>query len=242
MVFGVILAGGVGSRMGNVEKPKQYLKIGNKPIIIHTIEKFFVHDAFVKLIVLCPKQWMENTKNLIKKYLADGAERVVVLEGGTTRNETIMNSIAYIEKEYGLDDDTLIVTHDSVRPFLTYRIIEENIKYGLEYGAVDTVIAATDTIVESQDGKTITSVPDRKKMYQGQTPQTFNAKKLKELYLSLTEEEKEILTDASKIFVIKGEKVHLVEGEVFNIKITYPYDLRVAESLIQDQGKSSIIK
>ena len=149
-----------------------------------------------------------------------------------------MNSIAYIEKEYGLEDDTLIVTHDSVRPFLTYRIIEENIKYGLEYGAVDTVIAATDTIVESQDGKTITSVPDRKKMYQGQTPQTFNAKKLKELYLSLSEEEKEILTDASKIFVIKGEKVHLVEGEVFNIKITYPYDLRVAESLIQEQNKA----
>lgn len=235
MVFGVILAGGVGSRMGNVEKPKQYLKVGDKPIIIHTIEKFFVHDAFEKLIVLCPKQWVENTKNLVKKYLKDDADHVVVLEGGTTRNETIMNSIAYIEKEYGLDDETLIVTHDSVRPFLTYRIIEENIKYGLEYGAVDTVIPATDTIVESEDGQTITSVPDRSKMYQGQTPQTFNAKKLKELYYSLSEEEKEILTDASKIFVIKGEKVHLVQGEVFNIKITYPYDLRVAESLIQDQ-------
>lgn len=235
MVFGVILAGGIGSRMGNVEKPKQYLKVGNKPIIIHTIEKFFVHEAFTKLLVLCPKQWVENTRNLVKKYLGDGAEHVAILEGGTTRNETIMNSIAYIEKEYGVDDDTLIVTHDSVRPFLTYRIIEENIKYGLEYGAVDTVISATDTIVESTDGKVITSVPDRKKMYQGQTPQTFKAKKLKELYLSLSEEEKEILTDASKIFVIKGEKVYLVEGEVFNIKITYPYDLRVAESLIQDQ-------
>lgn len=235
MVFGVILAGGIGSRMGNVEKPKQYLKVGNKPIIIHTIEKFFVHEAFTKLLVLCPKQWVENTRNLVKKYLGDGAEHVVVLEGGTTRNETIMNSISYIEKEYGVDDDTLIVTHDSVRPFLTYRIIEENIKYGLEYGAVDTVISATDTIVESTDGKVITSVPDRKKMYQGQTPQTFKAKKLKELYLSLSEEEKEILTDASKIFVIKGEKVYLVEGEVFNIKITYPYDLRVAESLIQEQ-------
>lgn len=235
MVFGVILAGGIGSRMGNVEKPKQYLKVGEKPIIIHTIEKFFVHDAFAKLIVLCPKQWVENTKNLVKKYLSEGAGRVVVLEGGTTRNETIMNAIDYIEKEYGLDEDTLIVTHDSVRPFLTYRIIEENIKYGLEYGAVDTVIPATDTIVESQDGDVITSVPDRSKMYQGQTPQTFKAKKLKELYLSLSDEEKEILTDASKIFVIKGEKVYLVQGEVFNIKITYPYDLRVAESLIQDQ-------
>lgn len=235
MVFGVILAGGIGSRMGNVEKPKQYLKVGDKPIIIHTIEKFFVHDAFTKLIVLCPKQWVENTKNLVKKYLGEGADHVVVLEGGSTRNETIMNSITYIEKEYGLDDDTLIVTHDSVRPFLTYRIIEENIKYGLEYGAVDTVIPATDTIVESQNGNVITSVPDRSKMYQGQTPQTFKAKKLKDLYQSLSEDEKEILTDASKIFVIKGEKVYLVQGEVFNIKITYPYDLRVAESLIQDQ-------
>lgn len=235
MVFGVILAGGIGSRMGNVEKPKQYLKVGDKPIIIHTIEKFFVHDEFVKLIVLCPKQWVENTKNLVKKYLGDGADHVVVLEGGSTRNETIMNSITYIEKEYGLDDETLIVTHDSVRPFLTYRIIQENIQYGKEYGAVDTVIPATDTIVESQSGDIITSVPDRTKMYQGQTPQTFNAKKLKELYLSLSEEEKNILTDASKIFVIKGEKVHLVQGEVFNIKITYPYDLRVAESLIQEQ-------
>lgn len=237
MVFGVILAGGIGSRMGNVEKPKQFLKIGSKPIIIHTIEKFFVHDAFEKLIVLCPKQWMEHTKNLIKKYMRDAASRVVVLEGGTTRNETIMNSIKYVEEQYGLEDDTLLVTHDSVRPFLTYRIIEENIRYGLQYGAVDTVISATDTIVSSEDGQSITTVPDRAKMYQGQTPQTFNAKKLKELYYSLTEEEKEILTDASKIFVIKGEPVHLVYGEVSNIKITYPYDLRVAEALLQDENE-----
>lgn len=235
MVFGVILAGGIGSRMGNVEKPKQFLKIGNKPIIIHTIEKFFVHDAFEKLIVLCPKQWVEHTKNLIKKYMGEAASQVAVLEGGTTRNETIMNSIKYIEEKYGLEDDTLLVTHDSVRPFLTYRIIEENIQYGLKYGAVDTVISATDTIVSSEDGESITTVPDRKQMYQGQTPQTFNARKLKELYYSLTEEEKEILTDASKIFVIKGEPVHLVYGEVFNIKITYPYDLRVAEALLQDE-------
>ena len=229
MIFGVLLAGGVGSRMGNVE----YMNIGDRPIIIHTIEKFFVNDKFEKILVLCPEQWISHTKNLIKKYLGE-TDRIAVMAGGTTRNETIMNAISYIEENYGLDDDTLIVTHDSVRPFLTYRIIEENIKYGLQYGACDTVIPATDTIVHSEDGKVITSVPDRSKMYQGQTPQTFGAKKLKELYLSLTEEEKEILTDASKIFVIKGEQVYLVEGEVYNTKITYPYDLRVAESLLND--------
>ena len=129
MVFGVILAGGIGSRMGNAEKPKQYIKIGDKPIIIHTIEKFYVHDAFEKLIVLCPKQWVEHTRNLVRQYMGD-TDRVVVLEGGETRNETIMNSIRYIEEGYGLDDDTLLVTHDSVRPFLTHRIIEENNEYG----------------------------------------------------------------------------------------------------------------
>ena len=72
-------------------------------------------------------------------------------------------------------------------------------------------------------------------MYQGQTPQSFKAKKLKELYEGLTAEEKEILTDACKIFVMKGQQVYLVDGEVFNIKITYPYDLRVAETLIRGE-------
>jgi len=232
MINGVILAGGIGSRMGNNDKPKQFLLIGDKPIIIHTIEKFLVNDKFEKIIVLCPPQWMGHTQNIIKKYIKD-RERIVVIEGGATRNETIMNSIRYIEQTSGLDDDTIIVTHDSVRPFVTHRILDENIKFALEHGACDTVIAASDTIVESVDGAKISNIPERKNMYQGQTPQSFKAKKLKELYEGLTEEEKNILTDAAKIFVIKGEDIYLVEGEVFNIKITYPYDIRVAESLLK---------
>ena len=234
MVFGVLLAGGVGSRMGNIEKPKQYLNIADRPIIIHTIEKFFVNETFEKIIVLCPEQWISHTKNLVKKYIGQ-TPRIAVIAGGETRNETIMNAICHIEGEYEVDDETIIVTHDSVRPFVTHRIIEENIEYARKYGACDTAVPSTDTIVESEDGNIISVVPDRSKMYQGQTPQTFRLKKLKELYESLSAEEKESLTDAAKIFVIKGEKVYLVEGEVSNIKITYPYDLRVAETWIQSQ-------
>ncbi|BBF44245.1 2-C-methyl-D-erythritol 4-phosphate cytidylyltransferase [Lachnospiraceae bacterium KM106-2] len=234
MIYGVILAGGIGSRMGNTDKPKQFLLVGDKPIIVHTIEKFYVNNQFEKIIVLCPAQWVSHTENLVKKYVKD-TDRIVVIEGGSTRNETIMNSIRFIEETDGLNEDTIIVTHDSVRPFVTHRILEENIKYAKKYGACDTVVPATDTIVESMDNQLITNIPDRSKMYQGQTPQSFNALKLKNLYEGLSEEEKEILTDAAKIFVIKGEKVHLVDGEVYNIKITYPYDLRVAESLLKGE-------
>ena len=103
----------------------------------------------------------------------------------------------------------------------------------VKYGATDTVIAATDTIVESTDGEKISSIPDRSVMYQGQTPQSFRAAELRETYYSLTEEEKAILTDATKIYVLKGKPVYLVRGESFNIKITYPYDLEVAETLLK---------
>lgn len=231
MVYGVILAGGVGNRYGNVEKPKQFLMLGKKPIIIHTIEKFLMNEKFEKIIVLCPEQWVTHTENLVHKYLGDN-DRVVVIEGGSTRNETIMNAIRYIDKIDEVVDETIIVTHDAVRPFVTHRILEENIEMAKKYGACDTVVPATDTIVRSDDNTVITEIPDRSKLYQGQTPQSFNAKRLRDLYESLSNEEKEILTDAAKIFALRGDQVYLVNGEVYNIKITYPYDLKVAETLL----------
>lgn len=233
MIFAVILAGGTGSRMGSADMPKQFLEIKGKPILNHTVEKFLPNPAFEKIIILSPKAWIGHTKEIIRKYTGS-SDRIAIIEGGKTRNETIMNAIAYIDREYTLDDDTVIVTHDSVRPFVTHRIIEDNIKAAEKYGACDTVVPATDTIVEG-DGQQISSIPDRSRMYQGQTPQSFKAKLLRDTYMSLSEDEKAILTDAAKILVIKGMDVKLVRGETYNIKITYPYDLRIARSLLEDE-------
>ena len=233
MIYAAILAGGIGSRMAS-EKPKQYINIGGKPIILHTIEKFCLCSEFEEILILCPKDWIEYTKGLIAKHISP-SERIKVIEGGSTRNETIQNAISYIEASGNLDEDTVIVTHDAVRPFVTYRIIKDNIEAAVNYGACDTVVPATDTIVASEDGDVISAIPDRSKLYQGQTPQSFNALKLQKLYRSLTEDEKDILTDAAKIFVIKGEPVKLVKGETYNVKITYPYDLTVAEGLLKGE-------
>ena len=168
----------------------------------------------------------------MKKYRLN-IDRIKVIQGGSERNDTIMNIIDDIDAEFGLEDEDILVTHDAVRPFLTHRIIEENIEMGIKHGAVDTVIDAVDTIVTSTDGEFVDDIPLRETMFQGQTPQTFNIKKLRKLYSGLDEDMKAILTDACKIFAIKEEPVKLVKGEVFNIKVTIPYDLKVANSIIK---------
>ena len=231
-VYAAILAGGSGSRMGNPDKPKQFWLMGGKPVIIHTVEKFCLVREFDKVIVLAPKSWLQQTQDIINRDLPQFKEKIAVVAGGAERNDTIMNAIAYIENEFGLAEDDIIVTHDAVRPFVTFRIIEENIEAARKYGAVDTVIPATDTIVQSVDGETITSIPNRAEYYQGQTPQSFNALRLKRLFEELSSDEKSILTDACKILVLKGEKVALVRGDVGNIKLTYTNDMRIARAMI----------
>ena len=233
MIFAAILAGGIGSRMGGTDIPKQFLTLGDKPVIVHTIEKFVINEKIDQIIVLTPENFINHTIHLIEKHIPN-ANDVIVIEGGETRNDTLMNSIEYIKENFGIDDESIIITHDSVRPFVTHRIIEDNIQAARKYGACDTVVPATDTIVESINGETIESIPVRDYYYQGQTPQSFNVNKLFNLITSLTEEESNILTDACKIFTLKDEDVHLVDGEVTNIKITYPYDLKLANTILED--------
>ena len=231
-VFAAILAGGSGKRMGNSEKPKQYLMLGSKPILAHTVEKFCASNAFEAVLVLCPKAWVQQTRDLLKRHCPEFTSMVQVVAGGTTRNDTVKQAVAYVEANYQVDQNTILVTHDAVRPFVSQRIIAENIQAVREHGACDTVIPATDTIVQSEDAQTISSIPDRSMLYQGQTPQSFRLLELKELINGLSVEEEMILTDACKIYVLRNKEVALVRGDVSNMKITYPQDMRVAASLI----------
>lgn len=232
MIFGAILAGGVGSRMNIADMPKQFLPLGNKPIIMHTLEKFLLCSRFHRIYVGVHPAWLLHMEDLVEKYVPDQKERIVLVPGGGDRNSTIMNIADRIESDFGQQDEHIIVTHDSVRPFVTLRIIEENIDGALQYGAVDTVVEATDTIVVSEGGEVISEIPDRRKMFQGQTPQSFRLSMLKFLYQDLSPQEKAILTDACKICVVRNKPVHLVRGEVSNLKITTVSDYKIAQAMI----------
>ena len=232
MIFGAILAGGVGSRMNISDMPKQFLPLGDKPILVHTLEKFLLCERLDMIYIGVHPNWVLHMEDLLDKYVPARKAGIRIVPGGGDRNSTIINIIEKIEADHGASDEHIIVTHDSVRPFVTMRIIEENIDAALKYGACDTVVPATDSIVVSDEGGTITEIPDRSKMYQGQTPQSFNMKRLKELYFDLSDEEKNVLTDACKICVVRGLPVFMVRGEVSNLKITNVSDYKIAQAMV----------
>lgn len=225
-----ILAGGTGSRMGKTDLPKQFLLLGDKPIIIHTIEQFLVSPYIDKVVVAVPENWINYTKDIIEKYCAN--YDIDIICGGNDRNSTIMNVCNHIKKTYKSKEDIIVVTHDAVRPFITQRIIKDNVEGCLKYGATDTVIPAVDTIVESKNGEMISNIPIRNHMYQGQTPQSFKLEEFIKINNDLTEEEKKVLTDAAKVYVLKKKDVALVKGEIYNLKITTKYDLKMANLMI----------
>ena len=218
MIYAGILAGGTGTRMGISNLPKQFLELGDRPILIHTIEKFVLEPSIEKIVVGVHGDWVTHAEDLVEKFLPLHKERIIITKGGADRNSSI---------------EKIIEAIDAYRPFITLRMIQDNIALAQKHDAVDTVVEAVDTIVESTNGQFITDIPNRAHLYQGQTPQTFRCKDFIDLYGSLSAEEKEILTDACKIFVIKGKDVALAKGEYSNLKITTVTDLKIAKSMIE---------
>ncbi len=203
MNYAIILAGGVGSRFDD-ELPKQFHLLGNKPVLIHTIEKFLNYPDKIEIIVAINKQYIEYTNNLINKYLNID---INISEGGKTRSESLINACKYIEKNFKTSKDDIIITHDADRPFINNRIIKENIE-NLKYAnAVSTAIETNNSILELEENTNkIIKVPIRKNMKIVQTPQTFKLKEFIDNYNLLTEDEVESLVEATKSYVIKGKK------------------------------------
>lgn len=232
MIFAGIVAGGTGTRLGS-DIPKQFLMLGTKPVIVHTVEKFLICEKFDAVVIGVHENWTSYAEDMFKKF-GISSKKIIFSLGGKDRNLTIMNIISKIEEIFGKSDDHILVTHDAVRPFVTLRIIEENIESAKIFGACDTVVQSNDTIVQSDVNiQEIFEIPNRKYMFLGQTPQSFNMKKLKDLFNLLPQDKKNELTDACKIFSLNNQKVKLVFGEFSNFKITTMSDYKMAQSLLE---------
>ena len=231
----MILAGGIGSRMQSPELPKQYLKIDNEPIIIRTVRNFIDFGSFRAGVICCPVDWVEYTKSLLFEY-GISADSVFVVPGGKNRNSSVKNGCRFLTENFNFTDSDVVLTHDAVRPFINNKIIKDNISAVSEFGAANTVMPVYDSILRSVTGDFFTENLKRAELFRVQTPQSFRLSELNSLMKSLSEEELEKYTDVASIFADRGYRVKLVEGSDYNIKITTPFDMAVAKSIIENSN------
>ncbi|BCK01217.1 D-ribitol-5-phosphate cytidylyltransferase [Anaerocolumna chitinilytica] len=236
MIYAGILAAGVGARMHRQDLPKQFLNLGSKPIIIQTLEQFYINAKVGKVIVVAPEDWTQYAEDLINQYDNMGTE-ISVIVGGINKTISVKAVVEYITQNYGINDDDILITHDAVRPFITQRMIDDNIETAKKYGAASTVVATNDTIVVSNDGKTLSEVPLKAKMLAEQTPSTFNLKMLSEMFHKVVDNRASIEseTELARLYISQGYSMRLVDGEYSNMKIINPYDLEVAEALLRER-------
>ncbi|MBE6815086.1 MAG: 2-C-methyl-D-erythritol 4-phosphate cytidylyltransferase [Ruminococcaceae bacterium] len=235
MLYYMIMAGGIGSRMNSPELPKQYLKIDDEPIIVKTIRNFEDFGSFTAGVVCCPIDWIEYTKAMLLEY-GISSDSISVISGGKNRNCSVKNGCRFLSENYNITENDVILTHDAVRPFINSRIIKENVSAVNEFGAANTVMPVYDSIIRSTDSEYLNECVKRDDIYRVQTPQSFRLKELEFVINSLTDEELESYTDVASIFHNKGYNVRLVKGSDNNIKITTPFDLAVAQAIIANSN------
>lgn len=231
MKYALILAGGRGTRMGKTEVPKQFLKIDDIPIIIYTIKQFYNVPGINKIIAVIPKHYQEYLDKLLKK---NNLTKVITVVGGSSRYESVLNGCIYIKDMLKSDEETAVISHDAVRPFVSREIINDHINAINFYRAVNTIIPIADTIIELDAGRVV-NIPDRRRFFLSQTPQTFYLLEYLQLCSSLSDEAKETVTDICDIYYLNNINVGPSIGETSNFKITTSTDLEFANKIVQKE-------
>ncbi|MBS5980915.1 2-C-methyl-D-erythritol 4-phosphate cytidylyltransferase [Dysgonomonas sp. Marseille-Q5470] len=218
----IIVAGGKGLRMGN-DLPKQFIPIGGKPVLMRTIEAFYRFDPDINIILVLPVSHQDYWKSLCEEY--NFSIEHTIGNGGETRFHSVKNGLALVA-------DGLVGVQDGVRPFGSVEMIKRCFDAAEEeFPAVIPVIDSTDSLREVVD-EDKSRIVDRSKIRLVQTPQVFDVNVLKKAYQT---DFKETFTDDASVVEAMGVDVHLVKGEVTNIKITTPLDLKIGELIIRDK-------
>ena len=215
----IIVAGGKGLRMGT-DIPKQFLPIGGKPVLMRTLERFREYSANLNIILVLPKAQQAYWQELCKEY--DFNVEYLLADGGETRFHSVQHGLALIPD----DAEGVVGVHDGVRPFPSIEVIRRCYEEAREKGAVITVIPVVETIRHIKDGTSMTVPRDEYRLVQ--TPQTFNIQLLK---AANRQPYNDNFTDDASVVETYGHPITLVDGNRENIKITTPYDLKIAESL-----------
>lgn len=208
----LLLMGGCGQRFG-AETPKQFLPLGDKKVFEYSLDTLLSLPLFDEILLVCHPEHLLTHK-------------VPVIAGGETRQESSYRGLKGFRQK-----PDIVLIHDAVRPFAAAQIFQENVEKALEFGAVNTCIPSADTLVYAP-GPVVSQIPPRKNYQRGQTPQTFLYDWILEAHEKALQEGITDATDDCQLLLRLGKPIHIVAGSEQNFKITTPFDLEIAEFLL----------
>lgn len=232
----LIFAGGVGNRMNSKAKPKQFLELHGKPIIIYTLEIFQTHPLIDGIVIAMVSGWVEYMRELIDRYQL--TKVVDVVEGGQTGQLSIFNGLECVERHFSQDSTVLI--HDGVRPLINQQIVGANIEQVKRSGNSITTSPTIETFVVVDDDMVVQEVPTREHSRLAKAPQCFLLRNILNVHRQALKEGVVDSIDSCTLMNQYGHNVTLVEGPVENIKITTPTDYFMFRAIVESRENGQI--
>lgn len=237
MNIAIIFAGGTGQRMNTKTKPKQFLQVYGKPILVYTLEQFDQHELIDGIIVVCVEQWIDYCQDMIKDFHIEKVKSII--PGGETGMLSRFNGIKKAIELY--DKDTICLLHDGVRPLIDHETISKNIDSVLRFGSAVTVSPAVETIaVKKTTDNEVGRIIDRSKCQMAKAPQSFRLEALYKVHSMAVEDGLTDCIDTAYLMQEYGYHIYSVEGSSENIKITTPTDYYVFRALVDAKENSQI--
>lgn len=236
MNIGVIFAGGVGRRMNTKGKPKQFLEVHGKPIIVHTIDIFQNTEAIDAVVVVCVSDWLDYMNNLIERFNLTKVKAVVA--GGETGQMSIFKGLEVAEQL--ATDDAVVLIHDGVRPLINEEVINANIQSVKETGSAVTSVRAKETVVLVNDSSKISEVVDRTRSFIAKAPQSFYLSDILSVERDAISKGITDAIDSSTLMGMYNRELTIVEGPYENIKITTPDDFYMFKALYDARENEQI--
>ena len=232
----IIFAGGTGQRMNTRVKPKQFLELHGKPIIIYTLEHFEHSELIDGIVIVCLSEWIDYCWKMVKKF---GLEKVVsIVPGGDTGFKSRLAGVIEASKHFS--PDSIALMHDGVRPLIDEKTISDNIASVKEYGSAITTAPAQETIaIKTEDG-TVGEIFDRSKCEIAKAPQSFYLGDMLKVHNQAVQDGVDDCIDTAFLMQEYGHSLHTVKGLPENIKITTPADFYIFRAIIDARENSQI--
>ena len=237
MNIALVFAGGSGQRMRNSSKPKQFLELYGKPIIIYTLEVFEQHPDIDGIVVPCIAGWEEYLQKLLDKFNIRKVEKI--LTGGKDTQESKMIALEYLKQT--CQDDDIILLHDAVRPLITASLISKNIESVKKFGNAVSFVPFIETGIISEDKVYTNETIIRNTLCIAKAPQSFFFKDVYNAHKKGQEMPYTITIDTCSLMTALGKSLHLVECDSTNIKITTPEDYYIFKALVDLRESQEIL-